>query len=99
MKNETNEKPSASDNLNSLVSCVLEKLGPHRGIIGIDESGFVFEGYDGKLSKADNEPEDWIDDDSEMATWFFEDQLSAEERHALADEMIRRWSNYKSNIS
>jgi hypothetical protein len=55
----------------------------NRGILGIDEHGHVSEGYDGGVELE----RDW---DDTFQPW------TPAERAELADEMIRRWSRFKS---
>lgn len=56
----------------------------NRGILGIDEQGSVSEGYDGGVELE----RDW---DDTFQSW------TPEERTELADEMIRRWTRFKTH--
>jgi hypothetical protein len=64
----------------------------NRGILGIDPLGEVFEGYDGGVVTDGRDldiattPDEW----RELAAW------TPEERAEVADEMIRRWTAFKT---
>ena len=69
-------------------------LDRHCGdIVGIDAEGYVHGGSDHPCLEVDNEPRDWMDEwDREM---WRERQFLPEERRALADAMIGRWTRYR----
>ncbi len=60
------------------------------GIIGIDPSLKVFEGYDGDFFDATRDPEDRID---------FGCDLTSAEQIELADYMIGQWQQFKERAN
>lgn len=68
---------------------VLDYLQPNNNIIGIDGNLEVYEGYDGILDEAKLTIPEWS---------YNYEALTPQEKHLLADEMIKRWSLYKSKI-
>ena len=68
-------------------SNLLEKLDPNKGIIGINPSLEVFEGYDARIHAAS------LSDDGCRA---HTERLTRTEKLELADEMIRRWTAYRN---
>ncbi|NCC52991.1 MAG: hypothetical protein EOM20_17510 [Spartobacteria bacterium] len=73
-------------------NALLAKLNPAYGIIGIDPDLNVYEGYDGRIESAWIAAPEWMED--EDATEWNKSSLSQEEKVALGQEMIRRWSAY-----
>jgi len=55
-------------------------------IVGIDDEGNIFEGYDGSLGTF------WNEELDSYIPWPIEDRL------ALAQLMIERWTNYKDKV-
>ena len=55
------------------------------GVIGIDDQGNIYEGYDGELNTV------WHNDLDDYAP------LPKESKIALAEEMIERWTKFKKD--
>lgn len=83
----------------------------NQGLIGINANLLVTEGYDGRMQGAElfntGHPFSWgygkevyVRDplDKYEVEEFLEQSFSKAEKHVLADEMIRRWTEYKSKI-
>ncbi len=77
---------------------LLKVLPTNCGVIGIDQHGHIYGGYDVAIDIANNACNEWRIGDNDLEDEFVENQLSREYRNVLADEMIRRWIRYKCNI-
>jgi hypothetical protein len=75
---------------------ILYGINATRGVIGICPKLRVYSGYEQVEIPADNSPPDWMGDGN-LADWQ-DEQYSPEERRALAEEMIRRWTAYRDAI-
>ncbi len=75
---------------------ILYGIDATRGVIGICPKLRAYSGYERVEVSADNSPPDWMDEGS-LAD-FLDEQYSPEERCALADEMIRRWTAYRDAV-
>lgn len=56
----------------------------NRGIVGIDDAGNIFEGYDGTIENYEN------------GVSVTEDGLTIGERISLANVMLARWTTYRA---
>jgi hypothetical protein len=69
-----------------------EEIKPYHGLLSVDESGSVYEGYDRICDELCAE----IDADK-----YFADAtppISAEGRRDMADQMIARWTAYREAV-
>ena len=71
-----------------LIDSTLVKINARRGVIGINKELELFEGFDGRLYEAQPVAPDWV-----------VEPLTTEEKSALADEMLRRWTAYRDAVA
>jgi hypothetical protein len=77
---------------------LLAKLAPNRNIVGIDNELGVYEGYDANIYDAYlRNPYDEYFDNSSFSEWE-QQSLTSNEKLLLANEMIRRWTEYRNRI-
>ena len=76
------------------IAAILALLDPYAGVVGIGTDGTVHGGYDETLDRACNDvDESWYDE--EWIQEWRDDQLPPADRVAFADEMLRRWGEYR----
>ena len=78
-------------------AAMLAKINAHQGVIGINDSLEVFDGYDGRLDAASHTEPQWVVDNEDREAWLGTSLTQAEKLN-LADEMIRRWTKYRDLV-